>query len=69
MGWFMIRSKEPLIKLKVYMKNQKKPITLILDNQKQVDQFYAYLDNDAHRYIKFGQLILDKEEFRFAVKE
>lgn len=62
------RKKDKGIILKIYFKNKKKPIILFLDNVDWYKKFYVLLSSEDI-YIKFGNFIFDKREFRCATLE
>lgn len=51
--------------LKIYLKSKKQPIAIILDNIKQLDDFYhELLIKDI---VKIGPLIFERSEFSYAL--
>ena len=53
--------------LKIYIKNKKKPIAIAqLNSESQVNDFFKELNDQNLKFIKFGQIGLNKTEFRYA---
>lgn len=56
----------PKIIVKLYVKNNKKPISIMeLDNEDLLDELLNKL-NDSNKFIRYYQLILNREEFERA---
>lgn len=55
-----------MIRLIVYLTHKK--FEFELQSQKQIDDFYIAL-TDSTKFVKFGQLIFAKSEFRYAIIE
>lgn len=50
------------IKLKIYLKGRKLPITAILSNENQLNKFFDELKSE--QIIKFGDIIFKKEDLK-----
>ena len=56
-----------MIELDIYLKGVKKPIVLLLDTEKQLNNFYKELE--THDIVKFGQVIFRRDEFLYCTME
>ncbi len=56
-----------MIELDIYLKGVKKPIVLLLDTEKQLNDFYKELE--THDIVKFGQVIFRRDEFLYCTME
>ena len=51
-------------KIKIYLKDLKKPLELIVSNKNMIDNLINLIFNEE-RYVKFGNIIFSKEKFIF----
>lgn len=56
-----------MIELDIYLKGVKRPIVLLLDTEKQLNDFYKELE--THDIVKFGQVIFRRDEFLYCTME
>lgn len=56
-----------MIELRIYLKEKKKPLILLLDTEKQLNDFYEELE--THDIVKFGQVIFRRDEFLYCTME
>ena len=56
------------MRIKVFVKSSRKPLILEVDNIDIANKFFAKFENE-NRYVKFGNFIIDKSEFRYAICE
>ena len=54
----------PQIKIKIYLKTMKKPLTFILSNEAQLQHFVDKLSSE--NIIRFGDIIFSKDSFIYA---
>lgn len=56
-----------MIELRIYLKGKRGPLVLLLDNEKQMNDFYKELE--THDIVRFGQVIFKREDFFYATME
>ena len=54
----------PQIKIKIYLKTMKKPLTFILSNEAQLQHFVDKLSSE--NIVRFGDIIFSKDSFIYA---
>ena len=57
------------MKIKIYIKNIKKPIVAVSDDDDLLEMLYRKLNNNEIDIIKVGPIIFKKEDFILAVEE
>lgn len=56
-----------MIELRIYLKDVRRPIVLLLDTEKQLEDFYKELE--THDIVKFGQVVFKRDEFLYCTME
>ena len=54
------------VTIKIFLKSKRKPLELVVDDVEQAKEFFALFENE-NRYVRYGNFIFDKDDFRCAI--